>query len=351
MEFGLKDEVVALKLPEISHLPLSASKDGPCRLHHSTFILLSLSLVLNAFFLVRESIRNGEQIFEDKPTKADFVEEISPLDLETLELDGSGSVEYSIPIQPPSNKGPMWDSEYCQQMLKNQKQQQSGELRQDLFVYNNFFKGKDKEFSGFFIESGSAGMEGSQTLFYERCLGWSGLCIEPNSFWYPELEQGRNCKLVKSCIAANHEESFKIVDTRGRAPMRQRAGLTHLESGGDLKCYSLEQILDIYADGRREVNFWSLDVEGFEIKVIKAVNFDKIDVGVMLIEDHRINHRELSYEMTKRGMRMHYQLAGDSVWIREAENVTYVNDDEDESYQRIQDILRRDGVGQCQNGR
>ena len=55
-------------------------------------------------------------------------------------------------------------------------------------------------FNGFFIESGAAGIPHSMTLFYERCLGWEGLCVEPTEAWYPELEAGRTCVTYKKFI-------------------------------------------------------------------------------------------------------------------------------------------------------
>ena len=52
---------------------------------------------------------------------------------------------------------------------------------QDLFTFFNYFKywpmnGK----KGFYVDSGANGaVMFSNTYFYDKCLGWTGLCVEP----------------------------------------------------------------------------------------------------------------------------------------------------------------------------
>jgi len=250
---------------------------------------------------------------------------------------------YSPPLSPTGTKGAYWNTPYCQELFINNTQIPmqlepggpteyfSGQFRQDMFVFNNFFRDTKKMFNGFFIESGAAGIPHSMTLFYERCLGWEGLCVEPTEAWYPELEAGRTCTLVKGCIGEESEDTF-VIEGVGET--------SHLvKSDGGMKCMSLRQILDTYAEGRRHVDFWSLDVEGHELSVLKSVDFSEIDVTAVLIEDMHLDHRELSYAMTKNQMVLYYQLAsGDSVWVNRESmlpEVKYVDAREDATYKYI----------------
>lgn len=267
---------------------------------------------------------------------------ISRLQTDSLKQKSLDST-YSPPLSPTGTKGAYWNTPYCQELFINNTQIPmqlepggpteyfSGQFRQDMFVFNNFFRDTEKMFNGFFIESGAAGIPHSMTLFYERCLGWEGLCVEPTEAWYPELEAGRTCTLVKGCIGEESEDTF-VIEGVGET--------SHLvKSDGGMKCMSLRQILDTYAEGRRHVDFWSLDVEGHELSVLKSVDFSEIDVTAVLIEDMHLDHRELSYAMTKNQMVLYYQLAsGDSVWVNRQSmlpEVKYVDAREDATYKYI----------------
>lgn len=38
----------------------------------------------------------------------------------------------------------------------------------------------------------------SNTYFFDRCLGWSGVCVEPNPVYWAELRSKRSCHVVPS---------------------------------------------------------------------------------------------------------------------------------------------------------
>ena len=69
---------------------------------------------------------------------------------------------------------------------------------QDRFIFNTFFKNKRE---GTFVEIGANdGIKFSNTYFFEKHLGWQGICIEPMSGPFEELQKNRNCICVKGCI-------------------------------------------------------------------------------------------------------------------------------------------------------
>ncbi len=50
---------------------------------------------------------------------------------------------------------------------------------QDQFLFEHFFRGKR---NGVFVEVGAFdGEQFSNTLFFERVMGWKGLCVEPSA--------------------------------------------------------------------------------------------------------------------------------------------------------------------------
>jgi hypothetical protein len=41
----------------------------------------------------------------------------------------------------------------------------------------------------------------SNTFFFDRCLGWKGLCVEPNPIYHDGLRRHRTCALVDTCAS------------------------------------------------------------------------------------------------------------------------------------------------------
>lgn len=64
------------------------------------------------------------------------------------------------------------------------------------------------------------------------------------------------------------------------------------------------------------VDLWSLDVEGFEMPIIKSFPWSEIAVGAVLVEDLWIPSREAAHYMTTRnGFVMFAQLEVDSIYV------------------------------------
>ena len=63
------------------------------------------------------------------------------------------------------------------------------------------------------------------------------------------------------------------------------------------------------------IDLWSLDVEGFEITVLKGVDFTQVPISVVLIEDFWISNRQLDLLMTSSGFVKYQHMAIDSVFV------------------------------------
>src|SRR5262249_43428222 len=84
----------------------------------------------------------------------------------------------------------------------------------DFFLFENFFRGKRK---GVFVDAGGHETERfSNSLFFERFLGWSGLCIDPRSEGFARIAAQRKCKCeqapVAKLAALLEKHSFAHVD-------------------------------------------------------------------------------------------------------------------------------------------
>lgn len=75
--------------------------------------------------------------------------------------------------------------DYCLAVLVNSTkfEEQGGQAGQDIFLFQNLFKYWPQEGrKGFYVEAGANDPRYlSNTLFYDKCLGWEGLCVEPQA--------------------------------------------------------------------------------------------------------------------------------------------------------------------------
>ena len=188
---------------------------------------------------------------------------------------------------------------------------QSGE---DKYLYEKFFSRKK---NGKYIELGAmAGVEYSNTYFFERELGWGGVLIEPNIYNFELLKQNRpnnflfnelisnkndplTFRLFKNAMSAvsgveeslsqHHLETFFDTDKYCREKLHNTANSKCIcwwnskqpQERQILKPKSLTEILQ--QTKITKFDFLSLDVEGHEFEVLQSYDFS-IPIDVILIE-------------------------------------------------------------------
>ncbi len=79
---------------------------------------------------------------------------------------------------------------------------------QDKWVIEEVLPGKEK---GFFVDlAASDGIKLSNTYILEKYYTWTGICIEPNPYFYASLIKNRSCLCVNDCIDSDE----KVVEFR-----------------------------------------------------------------------------------------------------------------------------------------
>lgn len=163
-------------------------------------------------------------------------------------------------------------SKYCQGIQYNSA---NGE---DKFVDDSFFRGYE---GGFFIEMGAwDGLRKSNSLSFEKFYNWKGMLIEGNPINFRKVLENRQrgsinveaivCQEGKSINFAGKENTGHIIGAVG---------------AGSKSCIPLQHILDKH--NVTHVDFFSLDVEGAEMDVLKTIDFLKVTISVFMVETHK----------------------------------------------------------------
>ena len=162
--------------------------------------------------------------------------------------------------------------------------------RQDVWV-DQYFKQKT---NGIFLEVGAVdGVHISNTLFFERERNWTGLLIEPNRKFYDSLAKvHRRAYTINTCLSIDQRigvVNFLPAEMIGgiikilEGPMMNRANREYPNTKREeVLCIPLFSILD--AIGIKHIHFFSLDVEGAELDILKTIPFDKVKVDLFVIE-------------------------------------------------------------------
>ncbi|XP_066965704.1 protein Star-like [Macrobrachium rosenbergii] len=134
---------------------------------------------------------------------------------------------------------------------------------------------------GFFVEVGAVDGESlSNSMFFERELGWSGLLIEASPSYFKTLQKkNRKAYSIHAALAVTTFASE--VTFNADLGYGNKLG-SHGVTVKGIPFFSILRALDVEV-----VDFLSLDIESFEVKVLKTILWDKVKFRLMYIE---INH-------------------------------------------------------------
>ncbi len=197
---------------------------------------------------------------------------------------------------------------------------------QDRFVHENYFFFLK---NGIFVDIGAHdGVSLSNTYFFEKEMGWTGICVEPMPEIFKLLKANRDAVCVQGCIS-DQVGSKRFLQISG--PVEMLSGLMdkydprHLEridrellrDGGyseiiDVKCYLLNDLLE--EQGIDHVNFLSIDTEGGEFEILSSIDFSRVQVDVITVENNYHDPRFIPL-MSEKGFRFVQSLEQDMIFL------------------------------------
>ncbi|XP_023327396.1 protein Star [Eurytemora carolleeae] len=152
-------------------------------------------------------------------------------------------------------------------------------------IYNSSLR------DGFFIEAGAwDGEHISNTLLLEVKRDWSGLLIEPNPETFKSLKgKNRNAWISPACLSTTTRPiiiDFKLDGLLGGIVGNQDKKTDSEYSTVKVSCVPLYTML--LALNNPTVHYFSLDIEGAELKVLKTVPWNLVDIWLLGIESNHV---------------------------------------------------------------
>lgn len=142
----------------------------------------------------------------------------------------------------------------------------------------------------------------SNSYFLEHCLGWSGLCIEPNGQYHSRIIEHRSCELIPLCVA-NHSMTVSFIEAGGLggiADSNKNVDGKHTWQKGvstaprrKITCTRLAQLLN--RRGVTHVDYLSLDIEGAELEALHSIDWSAVQIDVISLEEESDDRRATKF--------------------------------------------------------
>ena len=197
---------------------------------------------------------------------------------------------------------------------------------QDKYIYEHCFRARK---DGVFVELGGLdGVLGSNTYYFEKSLGWTGLIVEPSPRMVAAIRKVRGCEVVHAAIAdfdgradfleitAGYTQMSGLVDAYPEDMLRTvRAHPNHREQVITVSAIRLDSLLDRHAI--KQVDYCSIDVEGAEFAIINAVDLGQLDIRVLSLENSsRGQQRPLKAQLEEANYELLTVLGYDEIYRR-----------------------------------
>lgn len=126
-------------------------------------------------------------------------------------------------------------------------------------------------------------LRGSNTHYFYRFKGWTGINIEPNPEGFKAFQaiRTKDTNLNMGVSSKTGKLHYYMVDS---LPEMNTFSLEFLQSNGlesyisrtlEVQTYPLSTILDQHLPGGKSIDILSVDVEGFDLEVLQSNNWQK----------------------------------------------------------------------------
>lgn len=198
---------------------------------------------------------------------------------------------------------------------------------QDKYLNENVFQFKKE---GVFFDIGAHdGISYSNTYYFEQKLEWTGICIEPQKKIFEQLTKNRKSICVNCCIFDQNKD-VEFLQVNG--PSDMLSGITttfdarHLarakrevsQLGGSLEiltvpAYTLNELCNKYKI--RHIDLLSIDTEGSEEQIIRSIDFNKVLIDVIVVENN-FNDKQIEYYLIGHGFKHIARVGYDDIFRR-----------------------------------
>ena len=180
------------------------------------------------------------------------------------------------------------------------------QFRQDYILYKFHFKHLKRQ--GNYLDVATNEPIGlSNTYFFDRCLGWSGLCVEGNPRYFEKIHRLRSCALLPTCVGEYDGQAVDFIlkggsggiDSTNKGAARWTANNEPIRKI-KVRCTTVGKELLRYKFSKT-IDYMSLDVEGHELHVLHGIDWKATKINVLTVEVSRKSYAPIQEFMSSIG--------------------------------------------------
>jgi len=140
--------------------------------------------------------------------------------------------------------------------------------------------------NGIFLETGSSHPFDQNNTFALEQRGWSGLLVEPRTDYNNDYRIFRTNSILENyaLVSKSYDKDYVEAFAHDSGHMSNMTGIWNTDQKVIWPAITLEKLLKKHE--MKKIDFFSLDVEGYEHEVLDGIDFNYTEFGVMIIETH-----------------------------------------------------------------
>ncbi len=170
--------------------------------------------------------------------------------------------------------------------------------------------------------------------YYFYLRGWKGICIDPN----PELEhlyqRYRPTDIFENCAIGENtnpldyyllQDPHSSMNTLDRSFIEKHNLVSEIKEVKSIPVYRLDAVLTKHLNASDRLDFFDIDVEGFDLEVLQTNNWQQYRPKIVVIETDTPLQADLHSPISEYLDTVHYRLIAKSVMHQDLGNLFYID--------------------------
>jgi len=175
---------------------------------------------------------------------------------------------------------------------------------------------------GVYVDIGCWHPVKASNTYYFYLRGWKGICIDPN----PELkllfdkfrpkDNFINCAIGQGSEGLNYyqlNDNYSTMNTLNFDFIKKHNLESEIKNVLKIPVYNLKDVLDKQISKHDRIDFFDIDVEGFDLEVLKSNDWVKYRPKVILIETDLSIQKDINSEIVEYLKSVSYKLIAKSI--------------------------------------
>lgn len=188
---------------------------------------------------------------------------------------------------------------------------------------------------GLYVDIGSWDPVKASNTYFFYLRGWKGICIDPN----PELidlyaklrpkDLFLNCALGDSTENLNYymlSDAYSSMNTLDYDFIVSHKLENEVKEVKNIPVYNLKNLLEKHVNPNDRLDFFDIDVEGYDLEVLKTNDWNKFRPKIIIIETDIAIQDDINSPSTQYLAQQKYRLLGKSIINQNLGNLFFIDD-------------------------